>query len=676
MTQTLYGTKGGSVASDLYTIDPVTAAQTSVGPTGHAITGLAFDPTTGILYGVTTNLDPGAPRSLVTINPLTGASTLVGDWSGDPLGPTPAADITFSPAGQLYGFFAKSGGGAVLGVLGTIDKTNGTALAVGSNPSNGINFFSFGDAIDNLLGVYYAFPEGGPGGGHIWTVNPATGLFGNTGTALTGGPFGSDPAVAACSFDQSGVLYAIFNNFPACHLVTIDLATGAVTDVGALANGFDGIAWTAISTPPPPPPRFRGCHISPQARFVITDLQSETVTWLDGLTLSAALSLNLNQPATIDISLRSNNRRVNTIFSDFDPYVAQSNRLIYCLMKEGSNADPQPWDHCRAAGILMSPQDQGDADVPTTHLVAYCPWQFLMGQPACDAAGALASINADGSPSLNFLAQEGGVIVATLLKNAILNTTALGMGVFIDAGPSYGGTFFWNGVIESTPVIGEFAVQQGMSVGQCWNELLIAGQDPSGGSGGLDIVLTPIYDPVNRPGYTHELSVYNLAGSVKPASPMAWGEFTRVATTADRQHDGTPGNFINRAYFYAGQGGAPVGLIQNAASVAKYNTYWLQQFFPQQIFADAVQGMAQQAITLGKQGKRTFTVAPDPMRAPIPFKDYNLGDRIPMLAPNSLRVKATGYQRIQSIAVEVNPDGATRVPALLTTPDWRGDSGT
>lgn len=413
-----------------------------------------------------------------------------------------------------------------------------------------------------------------------------------------------------------------------------------------------------------------------QTRFVVTDLLGVTTTMLDKLVLSAQVAVNLNQPLTGTISVRSDDRRVNAIFTDGFPLLAQSNRLIYMFFREAPNVG-NPWV-CRCAGILMSPEDQADADIPTTHFAFYDAWQFLMGTPAfIDGAG-----NIPGPDGFTFFAQPGSTIAATLLANAIASATTGplgGNGTFIDAGVAYGGTASWAGTIEATPII-DYTVQQGATLGQVWNDL-IGTDNPNPGSdptGGLDIVLTAIYDPINRPGYTHDLSLLNLAGSDRHSSPMAWGTFTRTAITADRQHDATPGSFLNVANFYAGQGGPPAGPgglpITNPASIATFLAYWSSQFFPSTPNALVVEAMAQQALVLAKQGKRTFTVNPDPLRAIQPFIGYTIGDRIPVIAPNKLRVTAAGLQRVQSIPLEVNPDGITRVNALLTSPDFRGAS--
>jgi hypothetical protein len=90
----------------------------------------------------------------------------------------------------------------------------------------------------------------------------------------------------------------------------------------------------------------------------------------------------------------------------------------------------------------------------------------------------------------------------------------------------------------------------------------------------------------------------------------------------------------------------------------------------------AVEAFAVQTVQLQGQGKRTFTVDVDPLRGAMPFRDYNIGDRIPIYSTDAQRVGASGYQRVESIPVVVNSDGVTAVQGLLTSPDWPQGSGT
>jgi hypothetical protein len=115
MTAVLYAARGAAATtSDLYTVDPVTAATTSIGPTGFGITGLAFDPTTGILYGSTNANSTAHPKSLITIDPATGAGTFVGSFGGKTI-----PDIAFKSDGTLYGWSNADN------KICTIDKATG-----------------------------------------------------------------------------------------------------------------------------------------------------------------------------------------------------------------------------------------------------------------------------------------------------------------------------------------------------------------------------------------------------------------------------------------------------------------------------------------------------------------------------------------------------------------------
>lgn len=405
-------------------------------------------------------------------------------------------------------------------------------------------------------------------------------------------------------------------------------------------------------------------------RFLFADIPSSfsvggvTTTWANGLVTARSIALNLNQPSVITAAVWPDNRNVNAIYAaDADPLIAQGNRIVYCFRREAPGpvgTDPQPPWVIRAAGILMSPEDQADADVPISHFTAYDPWQYLQARPVMNAAGALPL--ADGA----IVTQTGDSIVTDVLRSTIENVGF----AFVDAGTANGGTAYFGGTIETTAAVA-FEYQRGMSVADAWTAMCDAGN--------LDIVLTPIYDP-RRPGYTHELNVYNLAGTERPSAVFAWDRMNRSVTNYDRMHDGTPGNFINTIQAYSGQGGWPIpslvsGPLTNDASIQKYLPYWLNQFNVTQGASDptgsAILAMAQQQLTLAKQGKRTTTLNPTPERAPIPLTGYGLGDRVPVYASKRLRVTADGYQRVQGIPITISDDGIESVPALLLSPDWR-----
>jgi len=131
---TLYAADGAQGnLSNLYTLDPATGVvSTTIGPIGFAITGLAIDPGTGLLYGTTSSQDPTATAAhdgfLILINKLTGPES----WSGrvrtgssTSSGSVSMADLTFDPAGSLYGWCDCTDD------LYLIDKVTGTGVESG-----------------------------------------------------------------------------------------------------------------------------------------------------------------------------------------------------------------------------------------------------------------------------------------------------------------------------------------------------------------------------------------------------------------------------------------------------------------------------------------------------------------------------------------------------------------
>lgn len=253
MAATLYAAKAGSATtSDLYTVDPVTAALTSVGAIGFAVTGMAFDPTDGTLYGVTSNNSSAHPNSIITIDPVTGAGTFVAALSIHNV-----PDISFRSDGQMFGW-TEVNTQAV-----SIDKATGVVTLLGST----FTFGSFGDGNSFDSGdTWYACILGGPwvpfaGSFPDWswltTIDPSTGAVSGV-AKMTGGPFPSDnAAISAASFDftDDSVLWAVVNDFGIyeIHLVTIDKATGALTDIGIMETGqpvIDALAWSLEAAGP------------------------------------------------------------------------------------------------------------------------------------------------------------------------------------------------------------------------------------------------------------------------------------------------------------------------------------------------------------------------------------------------------------------------------------------
>jgi hypothetical protein len=241
--QTLYvatGSKG--VNGALYTVNPTTAAFTSVGDittsTGAiGMTGMAFDPLNGILYGVTGLESPTSPRNLVTINPATGAAAIVGALMdlANPGSSVGLTDISFRSDGTLFGITP--------GTLYTINLGTAGLTSIGStgeNPPGGRLAF-------NSTGTLYS---AGSAVGTVDTLSTSTGAR-TTGPTLTNSPHaGTLGAMNALAFNSADVLYGTDSDRAqngttnvAVDLVTINTTTGVVTNVGVLPNDVDAIAF-------------------------------------------------------------------------------------------------------------------------------------------------------------------------------------------------------------------------------------------------------------------------------------------------------------------------------------------------------------------------------------------------------------------------------------------------
>lgn len=241
---TLYASTSAGGPGELYIINQATGAVVQdVGPlndslnVNYPITGLAFSPVTGVLYGSTGNSGAVDAR-LVTINPATAQVTVIGQFNAGPVSsdgsPSTMADIAFDAAGNLYG--VGSIGGPQIYQINTV---TGKATVVGST---GLTSTSGGGLAISPGGVFY----GAPTSNQFGTYNSITGTYTNIANPVK--PAGTG-AYAALDFDRN-VLYGLNvgpGSSPPTHIVTIDPATGAVTDIGASVNALDAIAWRMSS---------------------------------------------------------------------------------------------------------------------------------------------------------------------------------------------------------------------------------------------------------------------------------------------------------------------------------------------------------------------------------------------------------------------------------------------
>ncbi len=200
---TLYGIDGSGSNSDdpqLYVLDPLTGLKIeTIGPVGFYVTGMAFDPTTGILYGSTGGSGINS-KSLITINTETGNGTYLGAIKNAGNTSLNMPDITFRSDGRLYGWYGNDSS------LYTIDLTScdgvdvsclATKVGDSGLSSNGGNGLAF-DSNDTLF-------QFGNYDDSYYQINPDTGE--SVAEFSFTNPTGDSHPIAAASFNQSDTLY-------------------------------------------------------------------------------------------------------------------------------------------------------------------------------------------------------------------------------------------------------------------------------------------------------------------------------------------------------------------------------------------------------------------------------------------------------------------------------------
>jgi len=236
--QTLYAASVRSIAEgddmlggSLYAVTLATGSAAVIAPirldgtSPLGITGLAAQPSTGVLYGITSPLSRTHPLALVILNPATGDARMVGPLR------LAGSDIAFNHAGILFTWLPATH------QLGVVNLETGTVTPIGTPGPAGP---PAGLAID-ANGVAYITPKGATG--TLDTVDIATGTI-RRGPTLSGAPFDSN--INSMTFSPSGLLLAVNSNAgspAATRLITINTASGAIASIGTLPDDTDGIAF-------------------------------------------------------------------------------------------------------------------------------------------------------------------------------------------------------------------------------------------------------------------------------------------------------------------------------------------------------------------------------------------------------------------------------------------------
>ena len=246
--QALFGTTSPQVAGDsvFYRIDPTTGAATPIGPVGFSrVSGIAFHPTTGVLYAV--GFD-GLTHVLLTIDTATGAGTTVGptNVSGpQQAGCSTVSDISFRSDGTLYAYAEPCD------KLGVIDTSTGAFTLLGdtgqSDAGNGIAF-SPGDVL------FHAGPD------NVGTLDQTTGVL-TPGAGLTFPATCPGHVRPSQCIGLSAEVGGLVRGDELCRLQvrlgTLNTTTGVITDIGESVFRLDAIAFQPSDRIEPPLTDFR-----------------------------------------------------------------------------------------------------------------------------------------------------------------------------------------------------------------------------------------------------------------------------------------------------------------------------------------------------------------------------------------------------------------------------------
>lgn len=224
----LYGVSHISAGSSvLYSLDPLTGAGAEIGPIGfNRVSGIDFDPKTGILYG--TGRDPATDAQvLLTIDINTGVGTKIGPLNMD----RNSTDISFRNSDSaLLAYLNRQ--------VAEIDIATGSATLIDGTTTtgragNGLAFSANGtlyradnvslDRIDIEAGAVTTLFELG--------FTP---------------PADSFPRMNALDFEPSiDILFGSLNdaNGDETYLSIVDISTGIVSIIGATVDGLDAIAF-------------------------------------------------------------------------------------------------------------------------------------------------------------------------------------------------------------------------------------------------------------------------------------------------------------------------------------------------------------------------------------------------------------------------------------------------
>jgi hypothetical protein len=227
----------GGAPTTLYKMDEDTGDLITIGSTGLTnVTGIAFHPVSGVLYGVTSGDGAADASSLLSINVSTGVATVIA-VHGEQI-----PDISFDSSGTLYAWTEKvTTDSATLDSLNTLNLATGALTRV--NPRRAINSAATGLAFDSFDELYVKSRD------ILYGMDAATGETTGVVQVLDPQPAGGR-YTNALAFDSSDVLYTLWGTGGNSILVAVNPANGETTELGLIdLPRMSAIAFQATSAP-------------------------------------------------------------------------------------------------------------------------------------------------------------------------------------------------------------------------------------------------------------------------------------------------------------------------------------------------------------------------------------------------------------------------------------------
>ena|SRR3990167_6858191 len=231
----------GSLNASLYRVDPDTAAFKEIGPIGFSgVGGLAQIGDGRLVASARADTNGDKISILIEINPFTGEGRLIGTiGSSNGPGCGRINDLTYDPATDtLYatGIQCDNAPSDFDVRLLTINPDTGAGTIIGET-----GFFIAGNALA-ISSNGTLFSSGGCSN-VVYTINPQTGV----GTFLSNIPGPCSPIFNSATFSPfTGEFLGTFNFFPSTELTVLDPFTGQVTSIGQLPDCADGIEFVTL----------------------------------------------------------------------------------------------------------------------------------------------------------------------------------------------------------------------------------------------------------------------------------------------------------------------------------------------------------------------------------------------------------------------------------------------